>query len=321
MCQYSLTAEQLKDAQSLLCRWQCEFELLYYQLKECHIHFVCPAVHQVAHLVPEVIQKGPPICYAQWTMECTIGNLGQQIRQPSKPFTNLAREEVWCCQVNALISLIPELDDSPQAVPRGAVDLGGGYVLCCKCAKHPISPDAELTQAIQLLLGSDQAVPCIIKWAWLCLPNGQVAQSLWKESDHLDQQLCISRNVKLLFQGSICVGEVQYYAQIPTDKEGGNWSFQTIAIIKLFSPPDVELLKQSSQVLATSTLLNQLTIVNVESIQSVVAMIPHKLALLSHGEERVDCFCMVEKSGLDVSDLGVPYSLDQEEDDNEDSLE
>ncbi|KAG8218063.1 hypothetical protein J3R82DRAFT_6272 [Butyriboletus roseoflavus] len=89
-----------------------------------------------------------------------------------------------------------------------------------------------------------------------------------------------------------------------------------------YSPsPDVELLKQLSQVLATSTLLNQLTIVNVKSIQSVVAMIPCKLALLSHGEERVDCFCMVEKPGLDVSDLGVPYLLDQEEDDNEDSLE
>ena len=197
MCQYSLTAEQLKDAQSLLCTWEREFELLYYQLKECRIHFVRPAVHQVAHLVPEAVQKGPPICYAQWMMERTIGNLGQQIRQPSKPFANLAREGVRRCQVNALISLIPELDDSPQVLPRGAVDLGGGYVLCRKRAKHPIFPGPELSQAIQLLLGGDQAVPRIIKWARLRLPNGQVARSLWKESDHLDRQLRISRNVKV----------------------------------------------------------------------------------------------------------------------------
>lgn len=124
---------------------------------------------------------------------------------------------------------------------------------------------------------------------------------------------------QLLFQGLIRVGEAQYYAQIPTGEEGGNWSFQTVAVIKLFSPPDVELLKQSSQVLAASTLLDQLTIVDVKSIQSVVAMIPRKLVLPSHGEERVDCFCMVEKPGLDVSDLGVSYSLDQEDDDNEDT--
>ena len=126
---------------------------------------------------------------------------------------------------------------------------------------------------------------------------------------------------QLLFQGLIRVGEVQYYAQIPRneDSEGGNWSFQTIAVMKLFSPPDVELLKQSSQVLATSTLLDQLTIVDVKSIQSVVAMISRKFILPSHGEERVDCFCMVEKPGLDVSDLGVPYSLDQDDNDNEDT--
>ena len=61
-----------RTAQRCSCSPLClerNFELFYYQL--CHncIHFVRPAVHQVIHLVPEAFQKGPPICYAQWTME------------------------------------------------------------------------------------------------------------------------------------------------------------------------------------------------------------------------------------------------------------
>jgi len=94
MCQSTLSKEELLDAHALLCSWEHEFELIYYRLQESRIHFVRPCVHQVVHLVSETIFKGPPICYAQWTMECTIGNLGEQIRQPSKPFANLSREGV-----------------------------------------------------------------------------------------------------------------------------------------------------------------------------------------------------------------------------------
>ena len=39
-----------------------------------------------------VLRCARNICYAQWTMERTIGNLGQEIRQPSKPYENLAEE-------------------------------------------------------------------------------------------------------------------------------------------------------------------------------------------------------------------------------------
>ena len=94
MCQHLPTHEQLEDAHILLCTWQCDFELKYYQLHHDHIHFVCPTVYQVVHLVPKAIQKGPPICYAQWTMECTIGNLGQEIQQLSKPYANFTHEGV-----------------------------------------------------------------------------------------------------------------------------------------------------------------------------------------------------------------------------------
>ncbi|KAG2073319.1 hypothetical protein BDR04DRAFT_1116451 [Suillus decipiens] len=67
--QHSLTAEELTDAFILLGTWEQEFETLYYQLREDHLHFT--------------VQKGLQICYAQWMMEHTIGNLSQEIQQPS----------------------------------------------------------------------------------------------------------------------------------------------------------------------------------------------------------------------------------------------
>ncbi|KAN0087735.1 hypothetical protein V8E55_006356 [Tylopilus felleus] len=138
MCQHSLTHEQLEDAHVLLCTWERDFELMYYQLHHNRIHFLCPVIHQVIHLVPEAFQKDPPICYAQWTMERTIRNLGQQIRQPSKPYANLAQE---------------------------------GYVLLCKHSRYPISPDDTIAQAIRNYLPAGQDLPRFEKWAWETLES------------------------------------------------------------------------------------------------------------------------------------------------------
>jgi hypothetical protein len=159
MCQHSLTHEQLEDAHALLCTWERDFELMYYQLCHDRIHFLRPAVHQVIHLVPEAFQKGPPICYAQWTMERTIGNLGQQICQPSKPYANLALEGVRCSQVNALLAIMPELDSPSKSLPHGSIDVGDGYVLLCKCSKYPISPNGTVAQALRNYLPANQDLP------------------------------------------------------------------------------------------------------------------------------------------------------------------
>ncbi|KIK97213.1 hypothetical protein PAXRUDRAFT_85573, partial [Paxillus rubicundulus Ve08.2h10] len=53
-------------------------------------------------------------------MEYTIGNLGQEIQQLSKPFANLVQEGVRHCQVNVLLSMVPELDVPPKGLPHGA---------------------------------------------------------------------------------------------------------------------------------------------------------------------------------------------------------
>ena len=66
---------------------------------------------------------------SQWTLERTIGNLGEELRQPSKPYANLANRGLQQSQVSALRSMLPDLGPDAHSLPRGAVDLGSGYVL------------------------------------------------------------------------------------------------------------------------------------------------------------------------------------------------
>ncbi|KAG0694270.1 hypothetical protein DFH29DRAFT_815528 [Suillus ampliporus] len=165
LCQYRITVEDLQHAQSLLCYWEQEFEHLYYQCKECRLHFVRPCVHQTNHLTQETVQKGPPICYAQWTMERTIGNLGQEIWQPSQPYANLSQQGVRRCRINTLLSLMPELDEPPKGLPQGAVDVGDGYVLLRKRERYPICPTGQHALAIATFLGHGHQLPRIRKWA------------------------------------------------------------------------------------------------------------------------------------------------------------
>ncbi|KAI6120380.1 hypothetical protein EV401DRAFT_1415469 [Pisolithus croceorrhizus] len=76
-------------------------------------------------------------------MERTIGNLGQEIRQPSKPYENLAEEGVRRSRVNALLVIMPELDDGMHGLPKGSVDLQDGFVLLRKRDKRPWLPSGE----------------------------------------------------------------------------------------------------------------------------------------------------------------------------------
>lgn len=116
------------------------------------------------------------------------------------------------------------------------------------------------------------------------------------------------------------VGEVQYFTRLAiqstlNDPEG-DWTFANVAILKLYSDPDVEVLRLSSQVLTVSCLLDDLFVCDVKKIHSVVAMIPRMLTLLSGIEG--DFFCMMEKPGLDISDLEVPYSIYSQPGDDDD---
>jgi hypothetical protein len=112
-------------------------------------------------------------------MERTIGNLGQEIQQPSNPYANLSQEGLRRCQVNTLLSVLPELDEPPKGLPTGSVNLGDGYALLWKRDRYFCLPDPEHAEVFACFLGEGQVLQRIKKWARLLLPNGQVARSAW----------------------------------------------------------------------------------------------------------------------------------------------
>ncbi|KAG0692379.1 hypothetical protein DFH29DRAFT_817662 [Suillus ampliporus] len=315
MCQHRITSQDIADAYKLLCIWEHNFELLYYQLKEDRLQMVRPCVHQTSHLVSETIQKGPPICYAQWTMERTIGNLGLEICQPSRPYANLSQEGIRRCRVNTLLSAMPELDEPPKGLPPGAVDLGDRYALLRKRDKYPLFPAVgDIAEAIMNFLGPGHVLPRIKHWARLLLPNRQIARSVWRETLKALEQTRMSRNIKLKYEGQDRFGEVLYFTRLAIEADT---QFADVAVVQMYSAPDESLLRLSSQTVASCTRLETIAIVNVKNIISMIAMVPHRPTLPSGVTE--DHFFMVEKPGLDISNLGVPYGAgdDNINDDND----
>ena len=102
MNQHSISLDNVCDANLMLTSFTQEFEVIYCQHLSMRIHFVRPCIHSVVHLPCEVLRIGPPVCSSQWTLERTIGNLGEEIKQPSNPFANLSQRGIWHAQVNAL---------------------------------------------------------------------------------------------------------------------------------------------------------------------------------------------------------------------------
>jgi hypothetical protein len=74
-----------------------------------------------------------------------------------------------------------------------------------------------------------------------------------------------------------------------------------LALVSLYSKPDIELLRVSHDTLWSCEYHGDLALkfIDVRSIQSVVAMIPHSPAI--GGQEARDRFFMVEKPGFDVA--------------------
>ncbi|KAF8546005.1 hypothetical protein OG21DRAFT_1528114 [Imleria badia] len=128
-------------------------------------------------------------------MERTIGNLGQQICQPSKPYANLALEGVRCSQVNALLAIMPELDSPSKSLPHGSINVGDGYVLLRKCSKYPVSPNGT-------------------KWVWLLLPNGQIARLAWRETLKSEESLQVSRNIKFIDGTKVHIASDMIFSEI-----------------------------------------------------------------------------------------------------------
>ena len=199
-----ISKTNLISAHQALLEFAVEFEELYYQRRVDRLHFVRQSIHGLTHLASETFRVGPPALLAQWVLERTISNLGLEIRQPSNPFANLAQRGLLCAQVNALKSMIPDLEVDTPALPHGSMDIGDGYALLQKrdtTAREVRECEAEAIRTYLSGIGGVAEVEewdsTVTRWARLHLPNGQLARSLWGEQSQ-KRPPRRARNVKVL---------------------------------------------------------------------------------------------------------------------------
>jgi hypothetical protein len=200
-----IVTTQLLHAHKLLVSFVEEFETLYYQHKAERLHFCRQSLHALVHLAPEAVQIGPGVYSTQWTMEHTIRNLGEEIKQPSNPFANLLQWEIRHSQVNALKAMIPDLEPDSDTLPRGSNDIGDSYVFlrardgaACLIDGVAGATIREFYEERGFGNFENDWFPHIIRWAQLCLPNGQIARSSWKEKLKSPEHIRTARNVKVL---------------------------------------------------------------------------------------------------------------------------
>jgi len=92
------------------------------------------------------------------------------------------------------------------------------------------------------------------------------------------------------------MAEVRFFIHISRDKGD-----MCLALVSLFSKPDEYLLDISANTLWSCKYQNDGTLkfIDVKTIQSIVAMIPHRPEI--PGLPLSECFFLVEKPGLDVA--------------------
>ena len=93
------------------------------------LHFCRQSIHGLLHLAQDVACLGPGVYSSQWTLERMIGNMGQEIKQPSNSYANLANCGLRRSQLSVLHAIIPDLQPDDLGLPQGAADLGDGYIL------------------------------------------------------------------------------------------------------------------------------------------------------------------------------------------------
>ncbi|KAH7919195.1 hypothetical protein BV22DRAFT_1023421 [Leucogyrophana mollusca] len=319
--QHTISRFELLTAHRLFVEWIQGFEELYYQRRVNRIHFVRQSTHAPGHYAREVETKGPLICSSQWTMERTIGNLTEELRQHSDPYANLAERAIRRARINALKVMIPSLDPIPEktAAPRWSLDIGGGYHLLPQHQRGRQEATQSETWAIREYL--DEHAPNSpdykyftpgglfkpSRWARLLLPNGQKCRSLFCGRERRSNARK-ARNVQVTVNGQIKFAAVQFFFELQFNL---NTRPRPLALVSVYSPPDRELLEASSEALYSCKFLGDaaLLVIEATAINQVVAMVPHKV-----GEDH--CFFMFEQPGNDVTDMGGFLIADEDDEDD-----
>jgi hypothetical protein len=157
MLQEQITAAEVTEVQLLFIEFCEEFETLYVERKTERIHFVRPSLHDLVHIPKETIRVGSLPAHAQWTIERTIGNLGEELCQHLNPYANIAQRGVLRCQVNALKAVFPDLADGVSKQAAGSriihADTGEDYnarrIALAVPDRHPYRISAMQRSAIE----------------------------------------------------------------------------------------------------------------------------------------------------------------------------
>ncbi|KAJ7246889.1 hypothetical protein B0H12DRAFT_1203245 [Mycena haematopus] len=282
--QRKILREQLIIAHRLFCEFVEEFELLYYQRKASRLHFCRQSIHALVHTVPETIRIGPGGYRSQWTLERTIGNLGEEIKQHSNPYANLSQRGMRRCRVNSLTSMIPSLAPE-KPLPQGSLDLKNGFVLLRPCDEYSQTIDGIYGTTIREYFEEEEGEPAqegwkprVARWGRLRLRNGQIVRSVLKES-------------RL------------------TTKINRTGETKSLALVSMYSNPDPDGLSESSGALAQSDYFGEdaLEVIDINQIQAGVAMIP------IDDEDDEGAYFLGEKLGFDISLMGgVEEEMDDE---------
>ncbi|KAH8996455.1 hypothetical protein EDB86DRAFT_2803935 [Lactarius hatsudake] len=276
--------QDLLQGHNLLMDFVCEFEELYYQRKESRIHFVRQSIHLLTHIAPETFRLGPLACYAQWTLETAIGNLGREIRQDRDMFANLTQRAVLRAQINSLQARFPEIqfevgEDTVTSLSNGAREFKGyiGYAFLPRCEDFPSALEDDEREALKVYWhaqnwpNADTWPHAVCRWGKLQLPNGQKARSVWQEANVLTKPRR-SSCVEVNYNEDLRIANVLYYfyTRFGDDRH-------PLAMVNLFSKPDADILSESS---GAVHLCDQITerggvaVVPITAIHSVVAMVP-----------------------------------------------
>ncbi len=189
----SIPHDELAEAHQMLLEAVLEFEVFYYDRKLSRLNFICQCVHAHVHMVPEILHVGWPPGVSQWTMERTIGNLEEEIRQHSRPYSNLGVRTLIRSQTITLTSMISDLDPAVSRNPRGSVDIGDGF-LVLRAREGQALAVSELHASAILAFANENGIDLsdevsIERWAGLRLPNGHRIRTRWKEEQFAEDKM------------------------------------------------------------------------------------------------------------------------------------
>ncbi|KAG1736157.1 uncharacterized protein EDB91DRAFT_1055805 [Suillus paluster] len=100
--------------------------------------------------------------------------------------------------------------------------------------------------------------------------------------------------------------------------EQHEWRWQDVAVVQLYSHPDADLLQLCSHTVVSCSKLKEFCIIDVKQVLSVIAMIPHNPRLPAGVMEEEGRFFMLEKHGLDLSNVGITNNILDDDNDGAD---